>query len=246
MTRISTAVFTIIFSFALCVLSPNTYADSSLFTIENIEIDVTAENAIKAREKAFEEAQVKAFEELTKRILSEDEAASFATPPTNKISRLIQDFEVSNEELASKRYMGTYKIRFKDRDANRLFAGSGTEVTDIKSAPLLILPFVDEGGQSVLWSPQNEWMRAWAAGVHGEGLVPLVLPIGDLSDVQDIGDDEALTYSPRALQSMLRRYNAKEAVIAIAKPESTGTLSVELYRTDRGSPEYVHHIPIYN
>ncbi len=242
MTRLLTAVLTIIFCGALLVVSPKLYADDSLFTIENIEIDVTAENAIKAREQAFEQAQVKAFEELTKRMLSEDAAASFVPPPANKISRLIQDFEVSNEKLASKRYKGTYKIRFKERAAASLFGEQGAPVTTTASAPMLILPFIDQGGATQLWSPQNQWMQAWTSANHDQGLVPLVLPIGDLSDVQDVGDDEALTYSPQALASMLERYNAKEAVIAIAKPSANGGLGVELYRTDRSRPEYAHQI----
>ncbi len=224
------------------LLSQNVYAASDLFTIENITVDVSDENAIKARQKAFEEAQSQAFEELATRILTESERAGFVAPDVSMISRMIQDFEVSDEKLASKRYVGTYKIRFKDRDIKRYFAKSGSEVTDIAGGRTLILPFEQSNGQSLLWSPQNQWMQAWNRAEGLNGVVPIVVPIGDLSDVQDIRDDEALIYNPRKLAEMLRRYDAKEAVVAIAQEQPDGSINIELYRTDRNRPEFVHQI----
>ena len=223
-------------------LSLQVYAATSLFTVENVTVDVSAENALKAREKAFEDAQVKSFEELTARMLSESELSSFQMPPASTISMLIQDYEVSNEKLSSKRYIGTYKFRFKDRDVRRYFSGQGANFTDVSSKPILILPFLDTGAGTVLWSHQNAWMKAWAATPGlSSGLVPIMLPLGDLSDISDIGDDEALTYNKRNLNKILERYGASEAVIAIARAEGTA-LNIQLYRTDRLRPEYVHQI----
>ncbi len=217
-------------------------AANPLFTIENVTVDVTAENALKAREKAFEEAQVKGFTELTSRMLSESELRGFQAPPPSTISMLIQDYEVSNEKLSSKRYIGTYKFRFKDNDVRRYFSGQGANYTDVSSKPILVLPFLDTGQGTILWSERNTWMQAWNAtpGLSG-GLVPLLVPLGDLSDISDIGDDEALTYSKRRLSALLDRYVASEAVIAIARAEGTA-LNIQLYRTDRVRPEYVHQI----
>ncbi|MEM7650864.1 MAG: DUF2066 domain-containing protein [Pseudomonadota bacterium] len=224
------------------ILANHAHAQNALFTIDNVTVDVTAENALKAREQAFEQAQVKAFQELSARMLSEQQLQSFQTPELLNISAMIKDYEVSDEKLSSKRYIGTYKIRFQDRAVKRYFAQSGAEYTDIASQPILILPFLETDQGPVLWSYQNEWMQAWARSPKlGSGLVPIVLPLGDLTDVSDIGDDEALTHSKRSLDRMVSRYDASEAVIAIARPEGTG-LSIQLYRTDRAQPEYVHQI----
>ena len=229
--------------------STSLYAAGSLFTIENIKVDVKAENAIKAREKAFEEAQGKAFEELATRMLTDGALQSFQAPGPSMISRMIQDFEVSNEQLASKRYIGTYKFRFKDRDVKRFFAGassgqksSGNAITDVQSAPTLILPFFQTGNHTVLWTPSNPWFNAWKTNQNLSGLVPIVVPVGDISDVRDIADDQALTYNPRNLAAMLRRYNAGEAVVTIAKEQPDGSIGIEIFRTDRNRPEFVQQI----
>lgn len=211
-----------------------------LFTIENVKVDVSAENALKAREQAFEQAQLKAFKELASRMLPDTQ--SVETPPLMAISTMIQDYEVSDEKLSSKRYIGTYKFRFKDRSVKRYFSGQGAEYTDVASQPILVLPFLETANGTILWSHQNAWMKAWASAPNlSSGLVPIVVPLGDLSDVSDIGDDAVLTYNRRSLQNMVARYRSSEAVIAIARAEGTG-LSVQIYRTDRSQPEYVHQI----
>ena len=217
-------------------------AQNTIFTVENITVDVKAENALKAREKAFEEAQVKGFEELYARMVADSETAASTPPPVSTISLLIQDYEVSNEQLSSNRYKGTYKFRFKERDVKKYFSKQGQSFTDVASKPILVLPFLETSGGAILWSPQNIWMKAWLSTPNlSSGVVPVILPRGDLSDISDIDDSEALTYQKRNLDALVQRYNASEAVVAIARPEGTA-LNIQLYRTDRARPEYVHQI----
>ncbi|MBL4804879.1 MAG: DUF2066 domain-containing protein [Alphaproteobacteria bacterium] len=233
----------IVFAMVLCVwtTAADAQATNALFTVEDVKVDVTAENALKAREQAFEQAQLQAFQELTKRMLSSPQQTDYSNLPVQTISALVQDYEVKNEKLSAKRYIGTYTFRFRDTAVKRYFSQKGQQYTDVPSRPILILPFLETSSGMELWD-NNPWMDAWAStpGLAG-GLVPLVVPVGDLADVSDLGEDEALTYRQRNLYSLVERYGASEAVIAIAKPEGTG-LNIQLYRTDRARPEYVHQI----
>ena len=250
---------------ALCVafllffavfLNVSAYAADPIFTVENIAVDAKAENALAAREKAFEEARVKAFEELAKRMLPEHELATFQTPEPLTISTMIKDFEIVNEKLSAVRYVGTYTFRFKDDVVRRYFEQSGTVFSDVSSKSLLLLPFLKQSNQLALWTPFNVWRQAWNRSSDLGGIVPIELPLGDLEDVQSIGDNEAYEYNPMELQNLLARYNAGEAVIAIAIPDeqlaaidddnaiAEGALAVEIYRTDMGRPELVKQIQI--
>ena len=98
-------------------------AASSLFTVENVQVDVTAANALEARQQAFEEAQFLAFEELTKRMLSAPQPADYRNLPVQTISSLVQDYEVKDEKLSAKRYIGTYTFRFRDNAVRKYFSG---------------------------------------------------------------------------------------------------------------------------
>ena len=174
--------YTIVFSF-LCVVSP-AQAANPVFTIEDVKVDVTASNALEAKQRAFEQAQVDAFEIMAGRMLSESEIKAAPQPDLSTISLLIQDFEVTKEQLSAVRYVGTYTFRFKDDAVRRHFSGQGFQYSDVGSKPVLILPFYQRGDEAVLWSHNNVWMKAWNAASNLRGLVPTVLPLGDLADLR--------------------------------------------------------------
>ena len=113
---------------ALMMFSASVQA-AGLFTVENITVDVTADNAIAAREQAFNEAQVKAFTKLTKRLVEEGETDKMDTPGADTISTMIEDFEVTNERLSKVRYVGTYTFSFNENAVRRLFTTSGQSYT---------------------------------------------------------------------------------------------------------------------
>lgn len=232
------------------------YAADPIFTVENVEVDVTAENAIAAREQAFAQAQVKAFEELSARMLPAADLSTLRPPDPLLISSMIQDYEIVNEKLSAVRYIGTYTFRFKDQSVRKYFANTGKSFTDVSSKSLLILPFLQNNGQTNIWSFDNPWRQAWNRAGQLTGIVPLDVPLGDLSDVRDIRDNEALSYNPANLRNLLSRYDSAEAVIALAAPDdqlaavsaendiAQGSLTIEIYRTDREGPELVQQVVV--
>lgn len=262
--RVRTVLYVVMAGFLF--LAPPAGAQTGAYTVAGIQVDVSADNAMNARNQAFEKAQQDAFLKLASQFLTVSELAAFQPPAAAVIAPMIQDYEVTQEKLSSQRYIGTYTFRFKARNARRYFedaayqsAGADTPVAaspDDTSSPLpqqsvadnpnrqalLILPFYQIGQQTLLWSAYNGWMQAWRrAGTVGSQ----VLPLGDLSDVEDIGDD-AFNYDRNKIVRALGRYGAKEAVVLIALPDPVlaaaendmasvegGSVKVGVYRTDR-------------
>jgi hypothetical protein len=239
---------------------------ASPYTVQNVNVDVSADNALKAREMAFEQAQIAAFEELATRMLEGPELTSFTAPPAMTISSMIQDYEVTDEKISSKRYSGTYTFRFQQNAVQKYFNraaplpqmadGSAPAPYGQDAAPApqavagsgrgyLVLPFIDMGGRTQIWAPSNLWLKAWGSAGTSEGApVPTVAPLGDLDDVRGLNDNEALTVAPQKLAAFLSRYGAAEAVIAIARKMPTGGLTIDLYRTDSAEPRFARQITI--
>ena len=242
-------LFVFIFSNVLNTLPAKAY--DSLFVVEGIKVDVTADNSVKAGEQAFEQAQVKAFKVLSKRMVAEAQAANLPTPDSLTISSFVKDYEITNESLSSIRYVGTYTFRFNEAAVSKYFSVSGVSFTQASSKPLLVLPIFQINGKNSIWSEDNIWMESWVRSNLSGGLVPIEVPIGDLMDISDIDDNNALSYDRKNLDQMLARYNAKEAAIMIAVPDLTlaavtsdkarasGYLRISIYRTDRVSAEHV-------
>lgn len=231
-------------------------ADDPLYTVEGVTVDITAESAIAAREQAFAKAEQDAFTVLAERLLPEDTLAGFAPPESDVISDMVQDFEITDERLSHVRYKATYTFRFRDADVQSFFKVHGKSYAAVASRPVLVLPFYQWGTRTVLWEGDNPWLTAWTRTKTVRGLVPVRVPIGDAQDVIDIADDQALTYDPAALQSMLLRYDTGDALIAIATPQwpdnaqnvaagtVPATLSVMTYRTGPRGPEFITTLKI--
>lgn len=235
------------FFMMFCVVAQTSVvsAQSSLFTVENITVDVTADNSVNAQDQAFEKAQRIAFATLAKRLVSEGQAQNVRTPDGLTLSTLIKDYEVTNEKLSAVRYIGTYTFRFNERAISKLFSLSGVSYTQNTSKTLLVLPVLKQNGETTIWSEDNDWMQAWSRVPVSSRLVPIRIPIGDLADMSDIDDSDALRYQRSKLDRMLSRYDATEAAIMIAAPEAGGEkLRVSIYRTDRGRAEYVQDMTL--
>ncbi len=230
------------------------FAVSPLFTVKDITVDITADSAAQARQKAFDEAQMRAFKVLTSRMLPDETLGLEDGVDISMISPLIKDFEITQEQLSSVRYIGTYTFRFDKDNVSRFFSDQGVDYTDVSSRPVLALPFYKVGDQTVLWSSKNPWMNVWRNAENLQGLVPVTVPLGDMSDIQAIGDGQAFEYDEKKLFKMLERYDAGEAVLLLAVPDgdlamngadgdmASGRLNIYIYRTDRGQPQFVQRL----
>ncbi|MBK6896797.1 MAG: DUF2066 domain-containing protein [Alphaproteobacteria bacterium] len=242
-------------------------AETSL-TVENVSVDVTAENSVAARDKAFEEAQLKAFKMLADRLVSEGKISGYRTPDPITIGSMVKDFEVTNEKLSAVRYVGTYTFRFREAAVKKYFSLSNLDVagatpttsspenTETKTAqPLLVLPFYRVGQSLKVWQEGNLWLQAWGRDLKADAR-PVEIPIGDLMDVADIGETEGVSFSPNGLARMQKRYGAGDAAIIVAAADdrlaaikgdsspASGVLTLTFYRTDRRRAEAVYELAL--
>lgn len=223
------------------------HAAEDVFTVSGVKVDVTAENAVAAREKAFTAAQIAAFKALALRILGDEAAKTYPTPSVATISTMIQDFEITDERLSAVEYIGTYTFRF---DGNAVRSQFNMENLKYAAAtrPVLVLPFYQMGSRISLWQDTNPHLGAWTRSNAQGGLVQIRVPLGDIRDIADVGDDQALTYRRDGLYQILERYGASEAIILIAVPGPADAadvptdISTMIYRTDRDRAEYVQTI----
>ena len=231
--------------FCLTVFGHNQTAQAQgmadAYLVKNVEVDVLDQSAVKARNKAFSMAQDKAFGILAGRFLP---AGSTPKPPSAKIlSGLVQDFEIVDEKLSKKRYRGTYNFRFR-AGAVRGYFGHGPEyfVTDGAAAPskILLLPYLQKDDVVVLWEKERNPFYAAMMMKNKDG-GNILLPIGDISDVTDIGEGDPHILSTSSLKRLKARYEVDDVAVAIAKIsiKQPTLLDVELYRSDRGRIELV-------
>lgn len=236
MTRtVLRCVLALIFVFLVTKTAPvHAQLGDSAYVVRDVQVDTLAESSVKARNKAFLEAQVKAFAILSQRF---GEAEQVKTPEPKILAGMVQDFEVTNEQLSTKRYRGTYVFRFKAGAANRYFGHGPVSgfSEETASGGTLILPFYQDGTKTVLWdTTKNPWLKAWLDAKTGNS--SYIVPLGDVSDMMDIHDDQALTISAAALKRIKSRYGASDALVTVARLDRSKSepLDVLLFDFNKG------------
>lgn len=222
-------------------------AANPAYTVEGVEVDATAKNAVLAREKAMEEAQVKAYQMLAERFLSPEEMKTFKAPDPLTVSTLVQDFEVTNEQLSRTRYKGTFTVRFRPIAMKSQMAAQGKTYSDVARKPVLVLPFLERGGETLLWSETNPWMAAWRTMPTDKSMMqPTVVPLGDAADIAQVGDVEGLQYDPMRVQELAEKYGADDIAILLASsvptPVSQGRVTVKIYNNGFEGPVFVQEV----
>ena len=222
---------------------------STAFTVEGVEVDVTAKNAVLAREQALEQAQEKAYQMLAERLLSPEEVASLKVPDPITLSSLIQDFEVTKEQVSKLRYKGVYTVRFRPNAMKSRMAADGKTLPDLNKKPVLVLPVFQSAAGIQLWDEANLWMAAWRAMPTDKSLIqPTVLPLGDAQDMAQVQDNAGLDIDPMAVQQMATRYGADDVALLMASLEqgqsASAALQVSIYNNGFEGPVFVQKMKI--
>lgn len=170
--------------------------------VSDIEVDVRGDTGVEARERAWKEAQVKAWEKLDGPNLSD-----------SQIYGMVSAIVVQRERLGPKRYIATLGVIFDRQKANSYLGDDGMSR---RSAPMLLLPVTMSGGTQLMYEQRNPWQRAWAEFQAGQSSVNYVRPSGAG------GESLLLTYGQTNRRSrvwwrdILDSFGAADVLIPIA------------------------------
>ncbi len=177
-------------------------ASTSDIQVSGVEVDVHADTGTEAREKAWVEAQRKAWERLDGPALSD-----------SQIEGLVSAIVIERERLGPKRYIATLGVVFDRQRASRYLGAQG-EAT--RSAPMLLLPVTVSAGTQMIYEQRNPWQRAWAEYQAGQSRIDYVRPAGAG------GDSLLLTYGQTGRRSRtwwrnaLDQFGAADVLVPIA------------------------------
>jgi hypothetical protein len=189
-------------------------ADDDTFTVSGVHEDITAANALAARDQAQAEGQAKAFAELMDRVA----AGKAPHLSAAEITDLVIGFEVANERTSTVRYAADYTFHFNPAAIRRLLDSSSIAITEAPSEkPVVVLPVFISGDRAVLWDDPNPWRDAWGENATGQNVLPVVVPAGDLPDVAAIDAPKAIAGDRAALKAISSRYQNDDVLVVQGK-----------------------------
>jgi hypothetical protein len=204
--------------FALLAQAPGLAADErDIFTVAAVPVDATAANANAARDTARAEGERRAYRILLDRLtLAADHDK---LPPANDalLDDLVSGFEVAKERVSGVRYLANYTYHFRADAVRAMLRKAGIAFAESRSKPVVVLAVLQGDAGAQLWEDPNPWRDAWAKAPPRRGLVPFVVPYGELQDVQAIDADAAVKGDPEHIQAIAQRYGGADVLVSVAK-----------------------------
>ena len=235
-----------LFIAAILSISPDLRPDSGLahadaarlFEVNGIKVDITASSANQARDMAQAEGLTRSFRVLLERLTLNAYHDRLPKMDRRQIVELLQDFEVAEEKASSVRYIASLNYRYRADVVRDLLDAHQIPFAETESKPVVVLPVYQAAGALLLWDDPNPWRSAWQErpGEVG-GLVPTVLPTGDLADMRTIGAEQAIEGDTQRLEEVATKYGAGDVVVVhgILRMDSYGGLpELEVYMTRFG------------
>jgi hypothetical protein len=201
------------------------------FLFEGVAIDASGPNTVAARESGLVQARVAAFQRLVARMVPAEHAPALLALPRDEIIDLVQEFSVANERSSAVRYLADVNVRFNPIAIRALFGQRQVPFAEIPSQPLVIVPLsrFEASGQPVLWGDPDPWLAAWTRLPPRDGLVPVIVPFGDIVDLGALSAEQVLAADVDAFRRYAElRGTAGVVVASIAASEQPGSVDLTL------------------
>lgn len=193
-------------------------ASADMYLVRDIPVDVTDENATIAREKAITEAQERGFYQLLERLTVPADMKDLPVLTTEDMLNLVQDYSVANEKTSSVRYIADVSVQFNPEAIQTFFQEYHVPYITSSADRSLIFPVYRPApdAPAQLWQEDNPWLQVWQNEKVTGDLVPLVVPIGDLTDQASISQESLSDEMMLDITPLYRRYQALSALMVEA------------------------------
>jgi hypothetical protein len=203
--------------------------ERDIFTVRAVPVDATAVNVTEAREQGLLAGRIAAFWKVIERLIAPEDLERVPEPTAGEVIIMVRDFSISGERSSAVRYISEMSVRFHPGPMRALLRAAGIPFTETVSKPLVVVPLYREfaGGRLMLWEDPNPWRIAWTDPASENGLVPYVLPLGDIDDLTTLSMEQAVAGDGAALVALAARYGTAGTLTAAAEVSAEAAVPVE-------------------
>lgn len=202
------------------------------YTVGDIDVDVTAADAIQARQKGIRDAQQQGIKRLVERMVAAEDRARVPPVDDARLAGLVRGTEFQRERSAGNRYIATLTVVF-NADAVRSWLGAASisAAETVRRSALVIPLWKGKNGLEPL-DDRNAWRSVWAGLDTSATAVPVAVVRGDQLDQNALSVEEAYVGDVTALARLNERYRVPTVIVAVVEGDKTGPLTVGGVRYD--------------
>jgi hypothetical protein len=207
-------------------------ASGNTYTIGGIDVDVTAADAVQARNQAIREARQKAVKLLVERMVPAEDRAKVPPVSESRLDSMVRGVEFEQERPAGNRYIGKLGVVFSAGPVKQWLNEAGISIAETVARAALVVPlWKDKDGLRQL-DDRNAWRDAWSGLDTLGSSVPVAMVHGDQLDQDAMTVEQAYVGDVTALARLDERYRAPVVIVAIAEGGKDGPIKVGGVRYD--------------
>ena len=135
-------------------------AADSLYDVAKISVDVTAENAVAARERGMAEAEARAVKTVLQRLLPVGVDPELPGLTKEDIAGLVSGVSIRNEQNSATRYIATLDVGVNEEAIKQLLQEYRLPFSEERAEPVSILPLMIVG-DAVASEGEEGWRQAF-------------------------------------------------------------------------------------
>lgn len=195
-----------------------------------VPVDASAASASVAQNNAINGGRMKAWVQLSHRLMPQKDWEKLPKLDDAGLERLIRGYTVAGEKRSTTRYIARVTYIFNPAAVKHLFRVANIGIAEQQGSAILLV------AMSPTYNAHSEWAQAVAQLKHATAQFPLVTPIGDAVDQSSLGPLHFPDAGWGQVQAVASRVRAGEAVLIQASNFGASKLTVRLRRVGPGKP----------
>ena len=216
----STILLALLTAFSQCVAA--LAQGSTTYTVTGVDVDVTAPDAVQARQQGIAESRRKAAKMLVDRVVAPEDRARVTIPSDVSLENMVRGIEFVRERSAPGRYIATLNVVFQPDPVKAWLGQSGVKVADTMSRPALVVPLWKGPAGVEPLNDSNAWREAWRSLDTSSTAVPVTVIRGDPLDQSAVTAEELYVGNVSAIARLNERYRAPTIIVAIVEGNKDG------------------------
>ncbi|MBM3650523.1 MAG: DUF2066 domain-containing protein [Alphaproteobacteria bacterium] len=206
---------------------------SNSYTVTGVDVDVTAADAVQARQQGIAEARRKAVRTLVDRLVAPEDRSRVSMPNDAGLEGMVHAVEFVRERSAPGRYIATLNVVFQPDPVKAWLGGAGVKISETVTRPALVIPLWKGKSGIEPLDDRNAWREAWWALDTSGSAVPVTVIRGDQLDQNAVTAEELYVGDVSALARLNERYRAPTIIVAVVEGDKdAGPLTVGGLRYD--------------
>lgn len=200
--------------FASLIATTSFAAESDIYVVDNIAVNVVAKSPNASRSLASSTAYRDAFLVLLTRLNLATSVADNVSD--DEISDMVRSEHIDNEKVAGNNYSAVFNITFAKDFVDHILDKKNGKKEDVKvekisSENILLIPVLVSNRRAVVWEESNEWKKTIEKILMQSDKSKFVSPVADVENIAMLNMEDLAKLDYASLEPMVKRYKANSA-----------------------------------